>query len=122
MDLTLASSNDSNLIRSYAAGEIRVGEQRIAGSCIITPHSVLTDVLPQRLQQLSAEHIERILQLAPDVVLTGTYPTQQFPAATIRALLHARGVAIEAMELGSACRTYNVLVQDRRNPVALLFP
>jgi uncharacterized protein len=26
------------------------------------------------------------------------------------------------MELGAACRTYNVLVQDERRVIALLFP
>ncbi len=35
----------------------------------------------------------------------------------------ARGIAIEAMETGAACRTYNVLLaEDRRVAAALLPP
>ena len=43
--------------------------------------------------------------------------------AGLRAALKARGIAIEAMETGAACRTYNVLLaEDRRVAAALLPP
>ena len=38
-----------------------------------------------------------------------------------RTELTARGIALEAMELGAACRTYNVLVQEERRVAAALF-
>jgi uncharacterized protein len=41
----------------------------------------------------------------------------------IRTALRARGITIEAMETGAACRTYNVLLgEDRRVAAALLPP
>ncbi len=44
-------------------------------------------------------------------------------AAVLRAALKARGIAIEAMDTGAACRTYNVLLaEDRRVAAALLPP
>jgi uncharacterized protein len=46
-------------------------------------------------------------------------------AASLRALrapLAARDVALEVMDLGAACRTYNVLAQEDRPVAALLFP
>jgi uncharacterized protein len=42
--------------------------------------------------------------------------------AALRRMLEARGVALEVMNLGAACRTYNVLAQERREVVAGLFP
>jgi len=51
----------------------------------------------------------------------GTGPTQQFPSAEIRAQLAQRGVGLEAMQLGAACRTFNVLVQEERRVAAALF-
>jgi len=39
----------------------------------------------------------------------------------VRAVLAARGVGLEAMHLGAACRTYNVLVQEERRVAAALF-
>lgn len=44
-------------------------------------------------------------------------------AAALRAALKASGIAVEAMETGAACRTYNVLLgEDRRVAAALLPP
>jgi uncharacterized protein len=44
-------------------------------------------------------------------------------AAALRAALKASGIAIEAMDTGAACRTYNVLLaEDRRVAAALLPP
>ncbi|HEX3953106.1 MAG TPA: Mth938-like domain-containing protein [Stellaceae bacterium] len=46
------------------------------------------------------------------------------PVATaLRAALKLQGIAIEAMDTGAACRTYNVLLgEDRRVAAALLPP
>jgi uncharacterized protein len=43
-------------------------------------------------------------------------------ARALRPALAARQLALEAMELGAACRTYNVLAQEDRSVAALLFP
>ena len=44
-------------------------------------------------------------------------------AAALRASLKAKGIAVEAMDTGAACRTYNVLLaEDRRVAAALLPP
>jgi uncharacterized protein len=44
-------------------------------------------------------------------------------AAALRAALKACGIAVEAMDTGAACRTYNVLLaEDRRVAAALLPP
>ncbi len=36
--------------------------------------------------------------------------------------LAAREISLEVMDLGAACRTYNVLAQEDRAVAALLFP
>jgi len=44
-------------------------------------------------------------------------------AAALRAALKVHGIAVEAMQTGAACRTYNVLLaEDRRVAAALLPP
>jgi uncharacterized protein len=44
-------------------------------------------------------------------------------AAGLRAALKTRGIAVEAMDTGAACRTYNLLLaEDRRVAAALLPP
>jgi uncharacterized protein len=44
-------------------------------------------------------------------------------AAALRASLKLKGIAVEAMDTGAACRTYNLLLaEDRRVAAALLPP
>ncbi|RYG98549.1 MAG: hypothetical protein EON57_12485, partial [Alphaproteobacteria bacterium] len=47
--------------------------------------------------------------------------TRTAPSA-VRRLFEARGIALEAMDLGAACRTYNVLAQEDRQVVGLFLP
>jgi uncharacterized protein len=121
MKFTLENSSRVNLIRSYSAHEVRIGEQHLQASCIVSADTVIADWEPASFADLTPEHLERILALKPDVVLLGTGPTQRFPPAAIRATLAARGVGLEVMDLGAACRTFNILVQEERRVAAALF-
>jgi uncharacterized protein len=121
MKFTLESSTQVNLIRGYSAQEIRVGEQHLHGSCIVAADALITDWEPASFADLTAAHLEKILALKPEVVLLGTGPTQRFPPAAIRSTLAMRGVGLEVMDLGAACRTFNILVQEDRRAVAGLF-
>lgn len=121
MKFTLEPGVPSNLIRGYSDSEIRIGESVVHGSCIVTADTLITQWEPQGFAELRPRHLEALLALAPEFVLLGTGPTQQFPSAEIRALLGSRGVGLEAMHLGAACRTFNVLVQEERRVAAGLF-
>ncbi len=62
------------------------------------------------------------MSLQPDIVLLGTGPKQFFPSRAIREAFAARRVGLEVMDLGAACRTYNILVQEERRVAAALLP
>ncbi len=121
MKFTLESTSQVNLIRGYSSQEIRVGEQRLHASCIVAADALITDWAPSSFAELMPEHLEPVLALEPEVVLLGTGPTQRFPPAAIRSALASRGVGLEVMDLGAACRTFNVLVQEERRVAAGLF-
>jgi uncharacterized protein len=48
------------------------------------------------------------------VLLLGTGSRQQLPATDLRRAFREAGVALEAMDTGAACRTYNVLLAEGR--------
>jgi uncharacterized protein len=122
MKLTLDANTGVNLIRSYSNGELRVGEQVFHRSCILTPDAIFPDWRPTKVEDLQASDFEALFALKPELVLLGTGDRQQFPHVSIRgAFVHA-GIGLETMDLGAACRTFNVLVQEeRRVCAALLF-
>jgi uncharacterized protein len=121
MKFTLEASSRVNLIRAYSSQEIRIGERRLQASCIVTADRLIADWAPASFAELTPAHVEAILGLQPELVLLGTGPTQRFPPASVRSAFTARGVGLEVMNLGAACRTFNILVQEERRVVAALF-
>lgn len=121
MKFTLESSSRVNLVRAYSRTELRIGEELVRASCIVSADRLITDWPPARLDALTTEHLQMIFELEPEVALLGTGERQRFPPPEIRAAFAARGVGLEVMDLGAACRTYNILVQEERHAVAALF-
>jgi uncharacterized protein len=69
---------------------------------------------------LGAEHFDALLDAQPEVVIFGSGTRLRFPApALLRGLINKR-IGIETMDLGAACRTYNVLAAEGRSVVAAL--
>ena len=121
MKLTLEGPSNLNLIRSYSADEILIGEHHIRSSCIVTAETLIASWPPASIEEVQVNHLETIIELRPELVLFGTGARQRFAPAQIRAALAERGIGAEAMDLGAACRTFNVLVQEERRVAAVLF-
>jgi uncharacterized protein len=121
MKFTLENSSNVNVIRSYSSAELRIGEHSIRSSCIVMADSLIADWPPATLDELQASHLEPIFELRPELVLLGTGPKQRFAPADIRAAFAGRGIGLESMDLGAACRTFNILVQEERRVAAALF-
>jgi uncharacterized protein len=122
MKFTLDSRSDIHLIRGYDRGEVRIGELVQHAPCIVTADQLILDWQVRDVATLSAIELEPLFALKPDVVLLGTGAKQIFPASAIRQAFAARRVGLEVMDLGAACRTYNILVQEERRVAAALFP
>ncbi len=121
MKLTLEASSRVNRIRSYSAHEVLIGEVSVRSSCIVTADTVISDWEPMSVAELSVTHLERLFALRPEVVLLGTGMSQRFATAPIRTAFAERRIGLEAMNLGAACRTFNILVQEERRVAAALF-
>jgi uncharacterized protein len=122
MKLTLEDNPRLNRIRSYSNTEVRVSERVLNRSCIIAPDMVIPDWRPTDVSDLRESDLEVLLSTKPDLVLLGTGATHAFAPTPIRGALVKRGIALETMDLGAACRTFNILVQEeRRVCAALLF-
>jgi uncharacterized protein len=118
---TLDARSDVNLIRGYGAAGVRVGDRSVPMPCILSADTLITDWDAPHAEALAAEHLTRVWALEPEVILLGTGSRQRFAPARVREACAARGIGLESMDLGAACRTYNILVQEERRVVALLF-
>jgi uncharacterized protein len=105
-------------IRGYSAGEILVGEQRLRAPFIVCPQTLIEHWPVTAVSLLTGEQLAPLLALGPRIVLLGSTRTGERPPVALRRALEAQGIALECMELGAACRTYNVLAQEGRSVAA----
>jgi len=110
-----------NLISRYGDGEILINGKQLAAPCIVAPGFLHSDWI-RLLDELTLEALEPVWTLQPRILLLGAPQAPMAAARLLRPALAARQVALETMELGAACRTYNVLAQEDRSVAALLFP
>ena len=110
MKFTLEPGAHANLIRSYSGAEIRIGEQRVTRSCIVTADQLITDWAPESFAQLDTAHLDAILALGPELVLLGTGLTQQFaPPGTS---LHGSPVAQASQVIAGAILTKRATISS----------
>lgn len=131
MKFTREASIGRYTIRSYGPGEISVlrtvdagvtaTQETLAQSLILTPTHLIRDWAPQQFDELTALHFDIFDQLRPEVLLLGCGARQRFLPADLCLLMAQRGISMELMNTGAACRTYNVLLGDERNVAVALF-
>ena len=122
MKFTQQRAAGAHLIRSYGADFILVGEQEIRSSCIVSA-ATLNPWSPRAVEELTTDSCAALFAMDPEVVVLATGAAQKFPRAALRAEFATRRIGLEVMEIGAACRTYNVLVgEERRVLAAVLLP
>ena len=129
MRLALDSDPRINLVRRYGNGELLIGAQLITRPCIVSPERLQLDWAVSSFEQLCSlaeaalsGAIEPLLSLHAGIVLIGAGASQPLPGSALRAAFQRRAIALECMNLGAACRTYNILANEQRPVVAALFP
>lgn len=122
MKLTIDSRTDINLVRSYAPGEVRIGDALLRTPVLVSATAIVTDWPVHSIAALDEELLAPLLALEPQVVIIGMPAPVSWPPAAVRAHLGRHRVGLEVMEFGAACRTFNVLAQEDRRVVLALLP
>ena len=120
MQLTRDSSA-VHFIRAWEPGRVRVAERWIAGNVIVGADRIIEAWTTISPHELTIEHLEPALALEPTIIVLGTGTERLLPDVELMATLAGRSVGLEIMSTPAACRTFNVLLQERRRVVAALF-
>lgn len=109
-----------NVITRHEPGRVWVGAAAYDHSLLLPWSGAVVAWPAAAFGELGAAHFERVLALAPEVVIFGSGARLRFPPpAWLRALIDAR-IGVETMDTAAACRTYNVLASEGRAVVAAL--
>ncbi len=118
MKFTQQNAAGVNLIRRYGPDFVVIGDDEIRASCLVTASTLNRAWPPRNVAELEPAHLAALFELAPEVVVLSTGARQTFPRAALRAEFATRKIGLEVMEIGAACRTYNVLVGEQRKVLA----
>ncbi|GMU68462.1 MAG: hypothetical protein AMXMBFR37_07950 [Steroidobacteraceae bacterium] len=122
MQLTLDTRSDIHLIRGHAGSEVRIADATWHAPLLVSARQLVGDWPARDVATLDDAQLEPLFALGPEVVILGVPAPVAWPPAAVRARFGARGVGLEVMEFGAACRTYNVLAQEDRRVVLALLP
>jgi uncharacterized protein len=120
MKFTLENST-SNAVTARGPGEVRIGTRLFRQSVVVSAEAILDDWPVRDAAAFIDSAVEAVLGLGPEIIILGTGERQVFPEPRVFATVSARGVGLEVMDNGAACRTYNVLLAEgRRVALALI--
>ncbi len=122
MDVTPLVPQGRQIIESYGDGGFTVTGESYRGSVLVLRDWAGSWPLTS-LAELDIASLEPVFAAEPpvEVLLIGCGRAMAFIEPELREAARARGVALEPMDTGAACRTYNVLIlEDRRVAAALI--
>lgn len=118
MQLTLENPDHEFFLRGADGVSALVNDRRLTGSFVLAPNALIEAWAVRDAKSLTADDLEPLLALAPEVVLLGTGAGQVFPPAAVMAACLGRRIGVEVMSNAAAARTFNVLAGESRKVVA----
>ncbi|MCB1757982.1 MAG: Mth938-like domain-containing protein [Gammaproteobacteria bacterium] len=120
MQFTLETVSHAKVFTSYGEGFLEIDHQRYNSGLCLHGNTVFDDWQETDPKKLTVESLRQLIDLRPEILILGTGKRLVFPAPRLLAELHKLGVALETMDTSAACRTYNILVSERRRVAAAL--
>ena len=123
MDITPLVPEGRHVIESYGDEGFRINGERYSGPVIVWPERVAPWAV-SGIATVAIETLDPLFSAEPpiEILLIGSGATFEMAPAALRKALSARGIAVESMDTGAACRTYNVLMAEDRRVAAALIP
>lgn len=118
LDITPLVPAGRQMIEAYGDGGFVIAGTRYAGSVIVLPERTLAwaAVVAADVTEIALAPLFEA-SLPAEILVIGCGPRFAPAPAALRPAIKARGVALEWMDTGAACRTFNVLLAEGR-PVA----
>lgn len=123
MDLLPRIPADRQVINAYGDGGFRISGKRWTEPVLVFPGQSMPWGIAD-ISAISTGSLEPAFGMAPavELLLIGCGPSMVFIDKGLRAEIRARGLVIEPLDTGAACRTYNLLMGEGRRVAAALIP
>ncbi|MFT7529379.1 MAG: hypothetical protein ACI9FD_000381 [Gammaproteobacteria bacterium] len=120
MKFHLEQNESINTFAGYDDISVTIGQRKFSESLIVSPSSLTCPWEVNQMTDLDDEALELIVSHQPEIVLLGF--GRQMSAIQPRLLVWfgQRHIGLEMMDLGAACRTYNILAAEQRDVTAAI--
>ena len=118
MDVTPLIRSQTHIIHSYKNGQYKIAGAIYTGTLLITEDEII-ECAPVTIESVTPALFESLKQ-KPEIILCGLQGAVMPLSPARRDEFRGAGFSIDLMDIGSACRTYNVLVAEGRSVAALL--
>ena len=121
LDITPLVPAGRQVIESYGGGGFRVAGVSHTGSIIVLPERTIAWAMGAADPLTEAALAPLFDAGVPlEILAVGCGARFSPPPTALRPALKARGIALEWMDTGAACRTFNVLLAEGRPAAAAL--
>ncbi len=119
MDITPLVPEDRQIVQSYGSGRFKVSRIEYQGSIIVLPGRTLSwDIAIH--DDINIGSLAAVLEEEPriEILLIGCGQMMQLLPRELTDTCRQKGLAVDAMDTGAACRTYNILAAEGRRVAA----
>jgi uncharacterized protein len=119
LDITPLVPEDRQIVQSYGSGHFKVSRIDYQGSIIVLPNQTIPWGV-SILDDVNLESLTPVLAADPriEILLIGCGEMMQLLPRSLMDTCRQKGLAIDAMDTGAACRTYNILAAEGRRVAA----
>lgn len=120
MDISPKATPAMPLIQRYGGGAFVIGGQEYRDSVVVRKDGALHWGV-SRFQEIDETALQPALEGENiEILIIGSGERQEFFSPVLRQQLREKGVIVECMDTGAACRTLNILLQEDRKVAAAL--
>jgi uncharacterized protein len=120
MDVTPLIPAGRQVIESYGTAGFRVSGTAHAGSILVFIDQTLAWPMA-KIEDVTFDGLAPVVARGDiEILLLGCGRRMMPIPAELRRGLRARGIVLDAMDTGAACRTYNILLSEERRVAAAL--
>ena len=119
LDITPLVPEDRQIVQSYGTGRFRVSRIEYQGSIIVLPGRTVSWHIVKH-DDINIKNLVAVLDEEPriEILLIGCGQMMQLLPRELTDACRRKGLAVDAMDTGAACRTYNILAAEGRRVAA----
>ena len=124
VDITAPVTKSQLFIEEYRKGSFQIRGKHFDTPIFLMPHNVsewcphdITALTQNDFDAFVAQHVHDV-----ELLLIGCGDKMTMPPVALRQYLKKHNIAMDMMDTGAACRTYNVLMGEGRKIAAALYP